>query len=694
VADESRYPLTNSPVKLGPVEVKNRYYLSPHGVGYNVGYEPSDVFAAYYERRAAGGHGLLTHAMSTMPKRSAGGMTTAYLERTIPSFKAVADGVHKHGAKIFAEIHYSRVGNLWGYEPGSTNAPLFGPSAVQTADDYHVAHAMHVDSIHKVIDAHRIASRNLAEAGYDGIEIHCAHGMLVESFLSPYFNRREDEWGGSLENRMRFLIACLEASREGAGPDRSIGMRLNADELLPELGGLTQDDTREVVRRLVDLNLLDFLDIDIAIEPDQMHLGMPNYLIKKQVYRPYVEGIRAAAGDVPVMSVLGRVTSISEVEEALAAGVVDLVGVTRGSIAEPELLLQANEGREEDSRTCTACNLCMTDGARGTWGCAINPESGREQRWSTYPAAASSKKVVVVGGGPAGLEAARVAAKLGHSVVLFEAKARLGGQLRLWGDLPGREIFHTTPDWYERQLRKLGVDVRLSVKADLDAVRAEAPDAILVATGSTYLRTGETGYIKRPVDGWESDKVVAVDDVIEHKLTYSGPVVVFDEERYTAGIGVAEMLATAGADVTFVSRWLDPFKHLGDQLTTSTMERVKKLGIQLVTRKHLRAVTDSGVRLFDVDTGEESELEAVAVVMATGRRADLDFTGQFEGKAAQVFSIGDALSPRGLFGAIQEGHRYARLIGEPDAPSTFTELYFEPVDFSTFQRPASVLLES
>jgi 2,4-dienoyl-CoA reductase-like NADH-dependent reductase (Old Yellow Enzyme family)/thioredoxin reductase len=692
MADASRYPRTMTPIKLGPVEIRNRFYLSPHGVGYNVGYEPSDVFAEYYETRAAGGCGLLVHAMSTMPKRGGGSLTTPYLERTIPSFRAVANAVHRQGSKIFAEIHYSRVGNLWSYEPGSSNAPLFGPSPVQTADDFHVTHEMSTETIAKVVEAHKISARHLAEAGYDGIEMHCAHGMLCEAFLSPYFNRRTDEYGGSIEGRMRFLVECLQAAREGAGPDRAIGMRMNADELLPAGDGLTQADNREVVRRLVEAKLLDFLDLDVAIEPDQMVLGMPNYLLPKHTYRSYVAGVREAAGDVPVLSALGRVTSIDEVEEALESGVADMIGAARGLIAEPDLLANALAGRESDNRTCLACNLCMTDGARGTWGCAINPETAREQRWRAYPPAPNPSRVVVVGGGPAGLEAARVAAKRGHSVVLIERQDRVGGQMNLWAALPEREIFATTPEWYERQLKQLDVDVRLNTEATADVVRAEEAGAILIATGARYIRTGETGYFKRPVPGWDQDFVVTPEQVIGDGLRFTGSVVVFDEEGITTGPGIAELLAAQGAQVTVVSRWSEPFGNLGGLLITSTMPRIKKLGVQILTRTHLREIGDHTVRVYDIDTGAETELEVEAIVMATGRRADLALGRELAGQAEQVFSIGDALSPRGLTAAIQDGHRYARAVGEPDGPRTFTDLFFAPVDFSTYQRPASVLL--
>jgi hypothetical protein len=368
------------------------------------------------------------------------------------------------------------------------------------------------------------------------------------------------------------------------------------------------------------------------------------------------------------------VTSIAEVEEALASGVADMIGAARGLIAEPDLLANALAGRESDNRTCLACNLCMTDGARGTWGCAINPETAREQRWRAYPPAPQPSRVVVVGGG------------------LVERQDRVGGQLNLWAALPDREIFGTTPQWYERQLRQLDVDVRLNTEATAGLIMAEEPGAILIATGSRYIRTGETGYFKRPVPGWDQDFVVTPEQVIGYGLRFTGSVVVFDEEGITTGPGLAELLAAQGAQVTLVSRWSEPFGNLGGLLITSTMPRIKKLGVQILTRTHLREIGDHSVRVYDIDTGAETELEVEAIVMATGRRADLSLGQELAGRAEQVFSIGDALSPRGLTAAIQDGHRFARMVGEPGAPRTFTDLYFAPVDFSTFQRPASVLL--
>lgn len=310
-------------------------------------------------------------------------------------------------------------------------------------------------------------------------------------------------------------------------------------------------------------------------------------------------------------------------------------------------------------------------------------------------AAVRGRKVVVVGGGPAGLEASRVAAMRGHQVVLFEKRSRLGGQLNLWAALPDREIFATTPAWYERRLQKLGVEVRTGVDATPELVLAEQPDAILVATGSRYLRTGETGYLKAAVPGFDRDFVYTPEEVIEGGLRFKGRVIVFDEEAITTAPGIAELLAGSGARVTMVTRWREPFNRLGSQLVTVEVPRLKRLGVELATSSYVKAIADHRVTVQDVDTLEEREIvDVAALVMATGRRSDLTLGRALEGKAEQVFSIGDALSPRGLSEAIQEGHRYARLLGESDAPANFTEVFFAPVDFSLSQRPASALLNA
>lgn len=688
-----KYPHVFSPIRLGPVEIKNRFYFSPHGVPYQTAMGPTDAFAAYYVERARGGCGLTFHATSTMPRRAAGSNASPYLREAIPNYAAVAQAVHDAGAKIFAQIHYSRVGNGWRYEAGSPVAPLFGPSPVQIFDDFHVTHEMSVTTIKKVIEAHRISSAHLAEAGYDGIQVHCAHAMLCEAFLSPYFNHRTDEWGGSLENRMRFLVECLRAAREGAGPGLAVGMRFNVDEMVS--GGMDQSDAREVLERLVDMDLLDYVDMDVALEPNQFPFGMPSYFIEGHLYEGFVKGVRGAAGKVPVLSVLARVTSIAEAERAISEGTVDMVGAARGLMTEPELVRQAEEGREDDSRTCIACNICLTNG-HGVYGCAINPQTGRERYWGvgTIAPAPKRSKVVVVGGGPAGMEAALVAAKKGHDVVLFERRARLGGQMTLWSMLPGREVFATTPAWYERQLPKLGVTVRTGVDATAAAVLAERPDAVIVATGARYIGTGESGFMEQKIPGHDRAFVYTPEQIIEDGVRPTGRVLVLDEEGINTAAGVAEILASAGAQVRLVTRWLKPVEHMGAFEFVFVIPRLRALGVELETMRWVREIGEGEVTTFDVMTNEERTDPIDAVVLATARRSTTTLGKELEGKVAQLFLAGDAMSPRGLSEAFYEGHRFARYIGEPGAPSSFEEDFFARPDAARDQRPAAVLLQS
>jgi thioredoxin reductase len=366
-------------------------------------------------------------------------------------------------------------------------------------------------------------------------------------------------------------------------------------------------------------------------------------------------------------------------------------------MAEPNLVRHAREGRESESRTCTSCNICMSGGARGYFSCAINPATGRERRWgsATVTPAASSSRVVVAGGGVAGLEAARVAALRGHRVLVLEKSGRLGGQVDLWSRLPGREIFATTPEWYGRELRRLGVEVRTGVEATAETVLAERPDAVVVATGGRYLRTGESGFMEHEIPGWDRDFVYTPEQVIEEGVRPTGKVLILDEEGFNTGAGLAELLAEGGASVELVTRWLQPVHNMMGTLEFAIeLPRLKNLGVQFRTMTYLHEIRDHEVVVFDVFTNINTRIEDVsAVVMATSRRPRTALGKELEGRIAQVFTIGDALAPRGLAEAIYEGQRYGRLIGEPGAPADFTDDWFRPVDASVAQRPASVLLE-
>ena len=688
MATHPKYPNVFSPLKIGPVELENRYYFSPHGVPLTVGCAPSNDLVAYcVERVKDGGCGLVILSC-TAHWRGRDYQPCPYPPEAVPAFRALADAVHEAGGKIFGQIwyHWLSTGH---WQPLSPRAPSLGPSNSQFAFGgvSGANHEITREEIRMLGDAHRQSARHLREAGFDGVEIHASHSGIVEQFLSPYYNRRTDEYGGSLENRLRLLIETLETVREGAGDGLAVGMRFNCDELVE--GGYDTTDAHEAVKTICSRGLVDFVDLDVAMEPLQLKYGMPSVLVEEHFYKPFVEQVRSAAGDVPVLSVLGRITRVEDAEAALASGLCDMVGSARQLIAEPQFVARARNGTEQLGRTCIACNHCLGGMADGSFGCAINPASYRERLWgtSTFTPAAKPSKVVVVGGGPGGLEAARVAALRGHEVTLFEGRDQLGGALELWARLPGREFYHHAIAWWEAELERLGVTVCKGVKASAPDVLALGPDAVIVATGGKFSREGRSGAFDREIPGAGQSHVYAPEDILEGGANPQGRVVVLDGEGTHASAGIAELLGRRGAEVIMVSSNHAPYSNRvvmsfeGDPVS-------RRLAEANVTFRQQTWVSEIGERdlvTFDPYSEWEGEIEKVdAVVLATGRESVNELTGDLEGKVAQLFTIGDALCVRPMATAAYEGHRFARAIGEEGSPSSIAEAFFSEEDYSVY----------
>jgi 2,4-dienoyl-CoA reductase-like NADH-dependent reductase (Old Yellow Enzyme family) len=673
------YPNIFRPIRLGPIEIPNRFYFSPHGVPLSIGSAPGEDFIAYnVERVKDGGCGLVITSM-TVHERGRAFQPSPFLKENIPAFRAMTEALHAAGGRFFGELWY-----WWGmyghWQPLSTPAPSLGPSASQfgVSDRTVSTHEMSKDEIRRMREVHRQSAAHLREAGVDGFEIHASHAGLIEQFLSPYYNRRTDEYGGSLENRMRFLVETLETVREAAGDKMAVGMRLNCDEL--QKGGYDTAESYEVLKQLCQSGLIDFVDLDVAMEPNQLYLGMPPVFVEPQVYRPYVEALRSAAGDIPVISVLGRITSLADADRAIAADVCDMVGAARALIAEPELVKNARNGMEERSRTCIACNWCLSCLGDGAQGCSINPASYRERQWgvATFAPAARPSKVIVVGGGPAGLEAARVSALKGHDVTLFEARERLGGGLALWASLPGREFFAKSIEWWERELNRLGVTIRRRTGASAETVLAEKPDAVIVATGAQWSVVGRSFFMDVPIPGHDRDFVYRPEDILIGARP-SGKVVLLDCEGTHGSTGVAEVLAQGGAQVEYVTPNFSPIsaRVADSQEGRFVMQRLKEAGVRFSPATYVRSIGEHAVTLYDVFSEEERTTSGVeAVVLATGRVPVNDLAKALEGKVEQLFTIGDALAVRPFATAAYEGQMFARYIGEPDAPKSIADVYF------------------
>jgi 2,4-dienoyl-CoA reductase-like NADH-dependent reductase (Old Yellow Enzyme family) len=684
----AKYPNVFSPIRIGPVEVRNRFYFSPHGTPLTAASSPSDDFAFYYAERAQGGIGLGIQSLAVGERQL--GRVSPYDPARIPSFAAVADMMHKHGAKLFGQLHHSWPTRMYQWEPLGPAAPSLSASVHPRFDHYSSAHAMSRDDIKAWIKALGQCVRNLRDAGLDGIEVHVTHGLLLEHFLSPYYNHRTDEYGGSVENRMRMVVEAIEEAKRNISSSMALGIRYICDELVP--GGLTQDDQIEILSKLVETKLLDFADLDIAIEPDQFILGMPSYFLDKLTYYSFVKHVRQAASGLVVLSALGRVTRIAEAERVIAEGTVDMVGAARELIAEPELVNNALAGHEERSRECIACNWCLTG---DKYSCTINPGTGKERRWGMnfWTPAPERGTVVVAGGGPAGLEAARTAARRGHKVILYEKREHLGGLMRLWSMIPAREVMATTPDWYERELRRLGVDLRLGTEATAQRVLADKPDYAIVATGSVFERTGRSGFMPGSIPGHDRPIVHTPEEVFEGGYRPKGKVVILDDEAQNTAAGIAEILAASGAEVEIVTRWLQPVHHLVTSLEFAfVIPRLMNLGVKISTQTYLKEIGDREVTLFDVFVNTERTISDVDAVIFTNMRVPVDgLVAGLEGKVKQLFAVGDALAARGLAEATHEGHRFARMLGEPGAPTNFTEAWYAPVPADAYARPAATL---
>jgi 2,4-dienoyl-CoA reductase-like NADH-dependent reductase (Old Yellow Enzyme family) len=692
-AGDSKYPHVFSPIALGPLELPNRFYFAPHGVALNVNNEPSNDFAWYSAERARGGCSLVIQSLNVYGKVE--GTGSPYPARNVASFRAMADKVHGEGGRICGQLWFFwEATGQWQHL--SPPRPALAPSSFQHNLTYASTHALRASEVGQIVEAYRQSATHLREAGYDAVEVHISHGTLLEQFVSPYFNRRTDEYGGSLENRMRLAFECLEAVREAVAGELAIGIRYNCDELLQ--GGYGQEEAAEILAKFCASGLLDFADLDVAVEPNQFWLGMPNYFVEKQPYRKYVEAMRGAVGDVPVLSVIGRMSSIAEAEEVIASGVADMVGSARALIAEPDLVRNAREGNENRSRTCIHCNWCMSGAfVLGAFGCAINPASSHERfwgGWSWEERTATPSRVVVIGGGPGGMEAARVAGKKGHDVVVFDAREELGGNFRLWAQLPGREWFMKAIKWWTSELENLGVDVRLGTEATVDTVLAERPDAVIVATGSRYSTTGRSGFLNQDIPGHDRDFVFTPDDFYLDGVRPTGKVVVLDTEGINTGAGIVQLLADAGAEVELVTPAFAPvtLELMGSLEVGFIVGRMKAAGVKLSTSQYVRSIGDRSVTVYDVFTNVDRTIDDVdAVILATSREANDQFSDGLEGNVKQVFAIGDALAPRTWGASTYEGQLFARFIGEPGAPTTFTEAYAPAETPELRPQPASML---
>ncbi len=639
-----RFPRLFSEIAIGGCVVPNRIVFTGHHT-YLSDNVPDDRLIAYHEARARGGAGLIVTEIVAVHETAgfSRDLLKASSRDAIPVYARLTRACHAHGTRMFAQLFHPgrEILSAW-----SGMAPVaWAPSAVPNERFHIMPKPMSVALIRDIIAGFGRTAAYLAEAGFDGFEIVANQGYLPAQFLNPRVNLREDEYGGDLDRRLRFLQEVIAATRAAVG-DRAIGVRISGAEM--DADGLTDAEVIEICRAIAgDVDYLSVVAGTSASLGGSVHIVPPMGLDPAYV-APLAAAIKAAVA-VPII-VTGRIHQPQLAERVIASGKTDLCGMTRAMICDPDLAAKARAGRLDDIRACIGCNQACIGRAHKGLGisCIQHPESGRELQFSELPAVARQKRILVAGGGPAGMKAAAVAAARGHAVTLYECERRLGGQARLAQHLPGREEFGGIIGNLGREMTLAGVRVVKGTAVTADLVRAEQPDCVVVATGATP-------YVPR-LEGLDRAHVVTAWDVLEERANVGATVVIADWRADWIGLGLAERLATAGCSVTLCVNAALAGEALQLYTRNHYVGRLHRLGVTIRTHARLFGTDDETVYFQDTLTGEPILLEGIAtLVLALGHRARDTLERELTGHDLETRTVGDCLAPRTAEEAVYEG---------------------------------------
>jgi 2,4-dienoyl-CoA reductase-like NADH-dependent reductase (Old Yellow Enzyme family)/thioredoxin reductase len=667
-----------SPLRLRGVSLKNRIVRAAHGTLIGA-LEPGGIgsaFIAYHEARAKGGVGLSILEICSV-HRSCVAPLQVFNPQLPEGYRRLIDAVKPHGMALMQQLWHA--GHSGRTLDGS---PPWAPSDIPSPLLGIVPTPMTKGMIDEVIGGYAQGARIARECGLDGVEIHAAHTYLLQQFLSPVLNRREDEYGGTAENRMRLLIEVLRAVRHELGNDLILSIRLSPDGLA---AGMTVEENRRVLNAVERAGLIDFVNLSSG-----SYFAMPAMIAPMSEpvgYQLESDAAITADSKLPRL-VTGRFRTLEEADQVIRLGQAEMVSMVRATIADPNLVRKTLEGSVEDVRPCIACNqACVGNINRGglsgliAMGCAVNPTTGKEAslRDDEVERATSPRNVLVVGGGPAGMEAARLAALRGHRVTLVEASPNLGGQINLARRAPYRHTIGDITHWMERQVYQLGVDVRLGTYFEADDVVAYGADGIVLATGSRPRMDGVSLLDPSvPTSGIEQVHVWSSHDLMSSQTRrVHGTAVVSDDVGHYEAIAVAETLLDRGAEeVIFVTR----LHSLAPQLDPAfTAEPAKK---RLFGTGRFRVLPNSAITRIGEDEVEISlflgsrreRVRAAIVVLVSFNRCNNEIYEAIRDRHPDVQLVGDALSPRYLEEAIRNGNLAGRMTASgpqlaADAPS-------------------------
>jgi 2,4-dienoyl-CoA reductase-like NADH-dependent reductase (Old Yellow Enzyme family) len=649
------------PLTLRGTTLRNRIVFGAHTNNMAEDGLPSPRMGAYLVERARGGAGMIV--VEPVPVHRTGVLTRGNLRHSsdalIPPFRRITEAVRAEGAVILQQLYHIGAHG----DSDLSFEPHWSPSGHPSYHDSDGSHRMTTAEIEELIEAHIAAARRCQAAGFQGVEVWAAYHSLLDQFWTPWSNTRDDDWGGSLTNRTRFSRRIVEGIRRACGDDFVIGLAVSTSDA--HRSTLSVESLLEIVALHDATGHVDYITCGHGGYLDFERL-MPTFLFGEKLTAPVTAQIMGVVRHARVTSE-AHVRTTENAEAILAAGQADLVSIVRGQIADPHLARKTAEGRARDVRGCISCNqMCWGRRSRDYWiSCLVNPGAGREWEWGgeAGPPSPAPREVLVVGAGPAGLEAARVAAERGHRVEIVEALPRTGGQFRLAGEQPRRAQILDLLDWYDRQFDRLGVRLRLNTFVDEGEIAAHPAQVVLLATGSLPDEEGRQRWLPDlgPLPGREAGGVWPAEAAMRREARLGDHVVVLDEGGGWRGVGTAWTLAERGHKVTLVTP--DPF--VGRELARSAADgparrRLAALGVATRVETGILRWHGNGVTLGNFLTGAEEILPASALVLATTNRAFDPWPESFAGKETR--RLGDCAAPRSAALAFHDGRKAALTI--------------------------------
>ncbi|WP_278247432.1 FAD-dependent oxidoreductase [Nocardioides sp. PD653] len=631
-----------TPIDLGPMHLKNRIAMLPHGLMWAArpDFLPNARHREYYAARARGGAALICLESSVISPdaRSVHSLVHSGDPACVPGYAAIIDAVHEHGAKISGQlVHYGNEGST-----SYSRAPLVGPSAVPDPVLRQQCLALDSAGMARILEQHVAAAKNFAEAGFDAIELKVAHDGLLRQFLSPLANTREDEYGGSAENRMRYILEIYRAIRAEVGDEIALSVRLDIDERVQ--GGWDLSDGIAFSQIFERSQLVDYISADEGIIASLDSVIAP--MAFSEGYAVERTATVKAATSLPVIA-FGRLTSADYAQTIVREGKADVVGFARQMLADPDFANKVLSGDGARVRPCTACNqLCLGHSERDIpVSCVVNPFAGfgehRVRRSSV------GKRLVVVGGGPAGLEAARVKAEDGYDVTLLEKNGTLGGALALAASVGGRSGWQPYLHWLEREVARLGVEVKLNTEADAELVASLEPDLVVIAAGAASFSP----------DVGSGLPVFTVEDFAAG-APVEGRVAVVDQGYPSVALwfSALEAFARGAREVVVVT----PEPMFGSRLDSATRLKLNRdlapHPVRVLPDHRLIEVTQEGIVVQSVFGPHTTELGVDAVLISTERQSEGGaLVEQLRSRGYRTMVVGDALVPRDAAAAILEG---------------------------------------